>query len=342
MKLSVAMITYNHEQFIGQAIESVLAQTVNFDYELVIGEDCSTDGTRRVVLDFQRRYPDRIVALSSERNLGVMRNFARTIAVCRGSYLALLEGDDYWICTDKLQRQVDFLEANPSWAICCTRAQVKNEAKIDSSKLRVQTGTVFPARPDSPRSTEEDLSGLLPVTPRAAGTYTLDDLLMENFIPTCTVVYRWDTPIRLPSSFAKLNLGDLPLHVMVAGHNKIELLDDCTATYRIHPGGSWSARDRTSQLRENTRMLAALSRHLGGKYRDFFHPGLAASFLDFAMTARQEGKRIETAKYFLLCLRNGGLDLPDSSRLIAGLAAYILIGSSYKIFSRTKPQGDNQ
>jgi glycosyltransferase involved in cell wall biosynthesis len=341
MKLSVAMITYNHEEFIGQAIESVLAQKVNFDYELVIGEDCSTDGTRAVILDFQRRYPDRIVALSSERNLGVMRNFTRTIGACRGQYMAMLEGDDYWTSSDKLQRQVDFLEGHPAWNICCTRAHVKNEAKIDSSKVRVPTGTVFPARPNTPRSSEEDLSGLLPVTPRAAGTYTLDDLLMENFIPTCTVVYRWNTAIRFPWSFAKLSLGDLPLHVMVAGRNKIELLDDCTATYRIHPGGSWSARDRASQVRENTRMLAALSRHLGGKYRASFRPGLAASYLDFAMTARQEGQRIETAKYLLLCLRNGGLELPDSSRLIAGLATYILIGSSYKIFSRAKPQGDN-
>jgi len=342
MKLSVAMITYNHEQFIGQAIESVLAQKVNFDYELVIGEDCSTDGTRAVILDFQRRHPDRIFPLLRERNLGGPRNFLGTLAACRGKYLALLEGDDYWICTGKLQRQVDFLEANPTWSICCTRAQVKNEAKIDSIKLRVQTGTVFPSRPGSPQSSDEDLSGLLPVTPRAAGTYTLDDLLMENFIPTCTVMYRWNIPIRLPSSFAKLTLGDLSLHVMVAGHNKIELLDDCTAAYRIHPGGSWSARDRTSQLREHTQMLAALSRHLGGKYRDSFRPGLAASYLDFAMTARQDGQRLETAKYFVLCLRNGGLDLPNSSRLIAGLATYILIGSSYKIFSRAKSQGGSR
>jgi hypothetical protein len=337
MKLSVAMITYNHERFIAQAIESVLAQKVNFDYELVIGEDCSTDGTRAVILDFHRRYPSRIVPLLRERNLGGPRNFLGTLAACRGKYLALLEGDDYWICTEKLQRQVDFLEANPAWAICCTRAQVKNEALTDPGKFRAQTGTVFPSRPDSPRTSQEELSGLLPVTPRAAGTYTVNDLLMENFIPTCTVMYRWNSPIRLPSSFAKLTLGDTTLHVMVVGQNKIELLDDCTAAYRIHPGGSWSARDRTSQLREHTRMLAALSRHLGGEYRDFFRPRLAASYLDFAVSARQEGKRVETAKYFLSCLLNGGLGLPSSSRLIAGLATYILIGSSYKIFSRAKP-----
>ena len=191
MKLSVAMITYNHKRFIGQAIESVLAQKVNFDYELVIGEDCSTDGTRSVILDFQRRYPERIVCLLRERNIGAMRNLSGTIAACRGQYLAILEGDDYWSCTSKLQKQVDFLDAHPDWAICCSRAEVRNEDDMHFSKLRVQTGAVFPARPDSTRPNAQDVSGLLPAVPRAAGTYTLEDLLPENFIPTCTVLYRW-------------------------------------------------------------------------------------------------------------------------------------------------------
>jgi glycosyltransferase involved in cell wall biosynthesis len=340
MKLSVAMITYNQEQFIGQAIESILAQRVSFDYEIVIGEDCSTDGTRAVILDFQRRYPDRVVTLLRERNLGVTRNLAGTIAACCGQYLAILEGDDYWICTDKLQRQVDFLEAHPGWAICCTRAQVRNERDVHSSKLRAQTGAIFPPRPDSARANGQDVSGLLPVTLRAAGTYTLKDLLGENFIPTCTVVYRWSGLVRFPSWFSRSSLGDLPLHAMVAGQSKIELLDDCMAVYRIHAGGVWSARDRTSQIRENTRMLAMLNRHLGTKYNNFLGPKVARSYLGLAMTARQNGNRADTTKHLLSCLRNGGWHLPDSSRILAGLAAYVIIGSWYKVFSRAQSQGD--
>jgi glycosyltransferase involved in cell wall biosynthesis len=117
MKLSVAMITYNHERFITQALESVLAQRVNFDYEIVVGEDCSTDDTRAIVMYFHRRYPGRIVPLLREKNIGGARNIELTLAACRGQYVAMLEGDDYWTCEDKLQRQVDFLDANPDYAI---------------------------------------------------------------------------------------------------------------------------------------------------------------------------------------------------------------------------------
>src|ERR1700676_4069851 len=102
MKLSVMMITYNHERFIAQAIESVLAQRVNFDYEIVIGEDCSTDRTRNIVMDFHRRYPDRIVPLLRRYNLGGPENLIATLASCGRQYVALLEGDDYWTCADKL------------------------------------------------------------------------------------------------------------------------------------------------------------------------------------------------------------------------------------------------
>src|SRR5579864_5088925 len=119
MKVSVMMITYNHERFIAQALESVLAQRVNFDYEIVIGEDCSTDRTREILLEFCRRYPKRIVPLLKDKNVGAMRNVEATLAACRGQYLALLEGDDYWTCEDKLQRQIDFLDEHPDYAICC-------------------------------------------------------------------------------------------------------------------------------------------------------------------------------------------------------------------------------
>jgi hypothetical protein len=339
MKLSVVMITYNHERFIGQAIESVLAQKVNFDYEIVIGEDCSTDRTRAVILDFQRRYPDRIVVLLRERNIGAMRNFAGITKVCRGHYLAILEGDDYWTCTNKLQKQVDFLDAHPDWAVCCSRAEVKNECDPYSGTLRAQTGAVFPARPDAARPDGPDVSGLLPAAPRAAGTYTLEDLLRGNFIPTCTVVYRWDSLPRFPSWFFRSSLGDLPLHAMVAGERRIELLDDCTAVYRIHPGGIWSSRDRASQVLESARMLAALSRDLDVRYANILRPIVARSYFEVALTARLRGRRLETGRHLISCVRHGGLGLGISLRTFAGLAAYALIGSRYKVFSRAKSPG---
>src|SRR5712671_1493255 len=127
MKLSIVMVTYNHERFIAQALSSVLAQRTNFDFEIIVAEDCSTDGTRAILMDFVRRYPGRILPLLRERNLGMVQNFREALMACRGEYVALLEGDDSWTREDKIQSQADFLDTHPDHAVCCARAQFVDE-----------------------------------------------------------------------------------------------------------------------------------------------------------------------------------------------------------------------
>jgi glycosyltransferase involved in cell wall biosynthesis len=305
------MITYNHERFIAQAIESVLAQEVNFDYEIVIGEDCSTDGTRGVILDFQRRYPERIVPILRDRNVGAMRNFAETIAACRGQYVAFLEGDDYWTSVNKIQRQVDFLDVHPERALCCHRVKFAYETS--------------PA--------DVDVHPLL-----AAGPYTIEDLLRMNFVMTCSTVLRRDLIGPLPEWFFEIKMGDWPLFAIVATHGKIELMDEIMATYRVHPAGMWSSLPRMTQLREVVRMLWLLDEHLGFQYTNAIRQAITRLHLELAMTARSTGKRVETVKHLVSCIRYGGLRLGKSLRTFAGLAGYALIGSGYKIFSRAKQQ----
>ncbi len=111
--VSVKMITYNHEPYIRRAIASVLSQETNFPFELVIGEDCSTDGTREIVHDYAKRFPDIIRVITSEQNVGMKKNSYRTAQACRGKYIAYCEGDDYWHQTEKLQLQVNYLESHP-------------------------------------------------------------------------------------------------------------------------------------------------------------------------------------------------------------------------------------
>jgi glycosyltransferase involved in cell wall biosynthesis len=115
--VSVAMITYNHENYISQAIQGVLNQQTAFPYELVVGEDCSLDNTRQIVLDFQQRFPHRVRAITSPRNVGGHQNAHRVVQACRGKFIAFCEGDDYWHNPQKLQVQVDFLEANPDYGL---------------------------------------------------------------------------------------------------------------------------------------------------------------------------------------------------------------------------------
>jgi glycosyltransferase involved in cell wall biosynthesis len=126
-KVSVCMITYNHERFIAQAIESVLEQKTAFDFELVIGEDCSTDNTRTIVMTYSQKYPNQIRALIREKNIGTGQNLFKTINECKGQYIAHLDGDDYWTDPLKLQKQVDFLDAHPSYSLCCHCYKIYDE-----------------------------------------------------------------------------------------------------------------------------------------------------------------------------------------------------------------------
>lgn len=108
--VSVALITYNHEKFIRTAIESILMQKVNFDYELIIADDASTDGTSQIVFEYYKKYSQIIKVLPSTVNLGMCKNVLRLWKACQGKYIAFLEGDDFWSYDLKLQKQVDYLE----------------------------------------------------------------------------------------------------------------------------------------------------------------------------------------------------------------------------------------
>ncbi len=118
--VSVYMLAYKHERFIRDAIEGVIAQQCNFEIELIIGEDCSPDNTRNIATDYQRKHPQLIRILTSNKNVGVRENAVRCQDATRGTYIALCEGDDYWHHPKKLQMQVDLMLANPDMAFCHT------------------------------------------------------------------------------------------------------------------------------------------------------------------------------------------------------------------------------
>ena len=115
--VSVHMVTYNHVKYIRQAIESVLNQKVSFNYEIVIGDDGSNDGTTGIVLEYANRYPEKIKSVTSEKNEGFLKNWKKVYDHCNGKYFAHCEGDDYWHNPDRLQLQADFLEKHPEYGL---------------------------------------------------------------------------------------------------------------------------------------------------------------------------------------------------------------------------------
>lgn len=149
--VSVHMITYNHAPYIAQAIEGVLMQKTNFPFELVIGEDCSTDRTREIVLQYAQKYPKIIRVITSPNNVGMKKNSYRTIQACSGKYIAFCEGDDFWKNTEKLQMQVDLMDIRPEcglvfsdcdWIFTETNGIIKNYQKKNCEQINIQPNIV--------------------------------------------------------------------------------------------------------------------------------------------------------------------------------------------------------
>jgi hypothetical protein len=140
--VSVAMITYNQRSYLEKAVESVIAQEVDFPVEVLLGEDHSTDGTRQLAFQLQERYPDRLCIISSEANVGAIKNLVRVERACRGKYLAYCEGDDYWQDRSKLAKQVGFMEARADYSMVhshCNRYYVASN-RLQQDSLRVPLG----------------------------------------------------------------------------------------------------------------------------------------------------------------------------------------------------------
>ncbi len=120
------MITYNHSAYVAQAIDGILMQQADFDFELVIGEDFSTDNTRAICEDYASKYPQIIKLLPAEKNLGMMPNFVRTLKACKGLYVALCEGDDYWTDKNKLKIQIENLQKNSKYSFSFQNKEMKD------------------------------------------------------------------------------------------------------------------------------------------------------------------------------------------------------------------------
>ena len=124
--LSIAIITYNQEKYISQTLDSVLQQEHEYSYEIVIGEDCSSDGTRKIIEDYVEKYPDIIKPLYNIPNKGLIANYFNVLNHCSGKYIMECAGDDYWL-PGKVQYQIDYMEKHPDIGMCYSKAKIFDE-----------------------------------------------------------------------------------------------------------------------------------------------------------------------------------------------------------------------
>ena len=221
--VSVCCVTYNHVGFIRDAIDSFLMQKTDFNYEICLGEDASNDGTREICEEYAEKYPDKMRLFLRSRD-DVIKingtatgryNFIETLKECKGKYIAICEGDDYWTDPYKLQKQVDFLEANEGYSLCFHRFFIiDEESKSLSPFIRKQSSTI------------------------------VDFAQMRIPIQPLTTMFRNELKPIIPADYILRMTGANFLFLRLAEIGKFKYMKDPMAVYRIHSGGIWSGKNR--------------------------------------------------------------------------------------------------
>lgn len=218
--VSISVVTYNHKDYIKQCLDGILMQQTNFSFEIILGEDESSDSTREICMDYANNYPNKIKLFLRKRedviyingNPTGRFNFMENLKACSGKYIALCEGDDYWTDTLKLQKQVDFLEKNEDYALCFHNVDLLN--------------------------TRESIQQVSPMhTNLTKDSFTTSDIITQWFIPTVSILYRQYKDFELPLWFQYCASGDIPLLLLLSLEGKFKYLDEIMGCYRIHDSG---------------------------------------------------------------------------------------------------------
>ncbi len=258
--VSVRTSTYNHAKYITKCIEGVLSQKTTFKFEYIIGEDYSTDGTRDIVFDYARKYPNLIRVITADSNVGMRANSRRCSKASRGKYRAVCEGDDYWTDPYKLQKQVDFLEANPDHGMVHT----------ELDHYYVKTGKYV--------KNHWKTNGII----KQSGDLYEDILLGRGgMIYACTACYRADALQGISGlNFSKYMYGDIPTWLYIASKSKIGYIDESMAVRNVLPYSATQGRDfdyyykflQTSDLIfEDFREIRPVSKEIEHEFYQNYH-----------------------------------------------------------------------
>lgn len=250
--VSVNCLAYNHADYIAEAIEGFLMQKTDFNFEILIHDDASSDRTAEVIRQYEEKFPDVIKPIYQKEN-----QFSKGVEVgylnesrAKGKYIALCEGDDYWTDPYKLQKQVNYMEARPECSLCV-------HAAYKFSELRKSiTESVRPSLRNKIFSVEEVIEG-------GGGLFA-----------TNSMVYRRETGLSIPAFYLETGIGDYPLAIHLAQHGQVCYLDEIMSVYRIDVKGSWSDRKLSDipkfaqQTEETAILLDLINFHTNYQYNE--------------------------------------------------------------------------
>ena len=321
-KVSVIVCTYNQEHCIGRALDSILRQKVNFPYEIILADDCSSDGTPEVCKHYRDLYPDVIRLFLNSKNKGVVDNYFDCIKECRGAYIADLAGDDEWIAIDKLQKQVEILDSDRGIVMCHA-----------GWKLRRPDGSV-----DNPNGFYVPNHKYI-AEPGQLTTLLLMHRKEKSFIHLCTAMYRRDTVMNLMGKYPclfrnkMLTCEDLQLNVMLSHVGRIAYIPDTVLLYSVGMPSVSSSEDPLKTIRfysgviRLTSMLADIlgidRNRIAGCYHDIMQFIIMKYFISHDMDGKKMISDLLKEEKIPLSLKNRVTLLLSSNALTWRLATAI-------------------
>lgn len=255
--LAVKCLAYNHEKTIKQTLDGIIMQKTDYPFDVIIHDDASTDSTADIIRDYERKYPNLIKPIYEIENQyskgnGILSNIVEN-ALKGYKYVALCEGDDYWINKNKIQKQIDFLENNSEYSMCCTDAVV-----------------ITPEGKESWPISDRDID------------LKVEDLIKRGglYIATASIVYRNDVKDNYPDYCIKCAVGDHPLQIMCGLKGKVKFFSEKMVAYRYNIGNSWTATRKKTDInklikswKSSLYMLEGLNEYSKFKYKDAFYKG---------------------------------------------------------------------
>jgi glycosyltransferase involved in cell wall biosynthesis len=286
-QVSVIVTAYQHGRFIRQCLDSVLMQTTTVPYEIIVGEDESTDETRSICIEYAQAHPDKIRLFLRSRALSTWTGAGRTLMFngqwcrrsARGTYVAPCEGDDYWMTRDKLQKQVEFLESHPECSMCFG-------ANLDFDDGQEGGDLLFP--------------------PGRRPFYTLADILAGNFIGTCASVWRRSNIADLEVWREDMPIGDWTGHILSASKGPMGYIDEVMGARRRHPGGVWSSLSLADKYRGEIRFLGLIRRRIGVEFSRVIDDGIARRYYYLGNEMLAAGRRLPALVSYGRCLKSPG------------------------------------
>ena len=278
-KVSVVIITYNQEKYIAQAIESIVCQKTTFPFEVIIAEDCSTDSTRNVCVDYQKRYPNLIRLLLHEKNLGLIGNYKSALKECKGEYIAECGGDDFWCDEYKLQKHVDYMDQHDDVVV------TYHDAKIVDADAKMLQTSFLPENRKINFSSDQLKKALL-LLPQ---TMCFRNIVVKEVEKTLSpYVYNEDL-------FVTSILGNYGIGAYLSNINN--------TAYRILNNSIWmgqtSVKKTMMAIGSNAELRNYYKRKKDYKYSDYFRNKVISLFADVPVSQLS----IEERRFFLTMLR---------------------------------------